>query len=121
MASSIKQKAYTLILVALIIMVCFPLVRSWRQKQLVEKEISGFKKEISAKEENNKKLREMISYLESDSSLEETARLNLGMKKPGESVAVIKQEINTSSVAVQEEKEGERESNYHKWFQYFFN
>ena len=102
-------------------MVCFPLVRSWRQKQLVEKEISGFKKEISAKEENNKKLREMISYLESDSSLEETARLNLGMKKPGESVAVIKQEINTSSVAVQEEKEGERESNYHKWFQYFFN
>lgn len=121
MASSIKQKAYTLILVVLIIMVCFPLVRSWRQKQLVEKEISGFKKEISAKEENNKKLREMISYLESDSSLEETARLNLGMKKPGESVAVIKQEINTSSVAVQEEKEGEMESNYHKWFQYFFN
>ena len=121
MASSIKQKAYTLILVVLIIMVCFPLVRSWRQKQLVEKEISGFKKEISAKEENNKKLREMISYLESDSSLEETARLNLGMKKPGESVAVIKQEINTSSVAIQEEKEGERESNYHKWFQYFFN
>ena len=120
MASSIKQKAYTVILLALIVMVCFPLVRSWRQKKLIEKEISGFKKEISAKEESNKKLREMISYLESDSSLEETARLNLGMKKPGENVAVIKQEINTSSLAVSEEKT-EKESNYQKWFQYFFN
>jgi len=118
MASSIKQKVYTVILITLIIMVCLPLARSWRQKQLIENEISGFKKEISAKENGNKKLREMISYLESDSSLEETARLNLGMKKPGENVAVIKEEISTSSIIIQEEK---KESNYLKWFKYFFN
>ena len=118
MASSIKQKAYTVILIALIIVVCLPLVRGWRQKQLIDDEIAGFKKEISAKEAGNKKLREMVSYLESDSSLEETARLNLGMKKPGENVAVIKEEISASSTIAQEE---ERESNYLKWFKYFFN
>jgi hypothetical protein len=40
------------------------------------------------------------------------------MKKPGESVAVIKEEIATSSQLIQELKV---ESNYLKWFKYFFN
>lgn len=101
-------------------MVCLPLLRNWRQKSLIEKEISGFKKEISARESGNKKLREMVAYFESDASLEETARLNLGMKKPGENVVVIKEEISTSSqeeIALTDKKE----SNYIKWFNYFFN
>ncbi len=118
MSSRTKQKFYTVFLIILIISVCLPLVRGWRQKRLIEAEISDFKKDISSKEVGNKKLREMISYLESDSSLEETARLNLGMKKPGEDVAVIKEEFSTSSVVVEEKK---KESNYHKWFDYFFN
>ncbi|MFZ4648775.1 MAG: FtsB family cell division protein [Patescibacteria group bacterium] len=118
MSTRLKQKFYTVFLVILIILVLLPLVRGWRQKKMIEEEISGFKAEISAKEAGNKKLREAIAYLESDSSLEETARLNLGMKKPGESVAVIKEELSTSSVMIEKT---EIESNYRKWFRYFFN
>lgn len=118
MSSSLRQKFYTFFLIILIILVCLPLLRNWRQKQIIEDEIQNFREEIAAKEISNKKLREAITYLESDSSLEETARLNLGMKKPGESVAVIKEEIATSSQLTQELKV---ESNYLKWFKYFFN
>lgn len=113
-----KQSAYTVLFLILIILVCFPLFRNWRQKRIIEKEINGFKQEIISKEADNKKFREMISYLESDSSLEETARLNLGMKKPGENVAVIQEEQIVSSSAMVVVKQ---ESNYQKWFHYFFN
>ncbi|MCX6795769.1 MAG: septum formation initiator family protein [Candidatus Falkowbacteria bacterium] len=117
MSSQTKQKIYAILWILLIVLVCLPLVRNWRQKRAVESEISDFKKEISSKEVDNKKLRDTISYFQSDSSLEETARLNLGLKKPGENVAVIKEELGTSSGLLPETK---AESNYLKWFKYFF-
>ena len=118
MSHRFKQQIYAVLLIVLIVLICFPLVRNWRQKAAVEDEISGFKAEISAKEADNQRLQGMISYLQSDASLEETARLNLGLKKPGENVAVIKEEESTSSVQA---ASSDTESNYHKWFKYFFN
>ena len=65
-------------------------------------------------------LEEMIKYLNSEQSVEAQARLNLNLKKPGETVVVIEKEENKLSQEEVNLKHQAPESNLLKWWQYFF-
>lgn len=119
-ASSRKRKFWVFVYVVILVFILVPTVHNVRQRSLVEKEIEEIKKDIQNQEKENKDLKEMIQYLQSDSSLEEQARLNLGLKKPGETVVVVKEDYDiASSSGISVAKDGDA-SNFQKWLDYFF-
>ncbi|MFZ4632424.1 MAG: FtsB family cell division protein [Patescibacteria group bacterium] len=114
-----SQRFLAIVGLVFLFLIVFPLAKTYTQRRLVESEIDGVKKEISDFEKTNKDLKEMITYLESDQSLEESARLNLNLKKPGEKVIVIDNSKNASS-SEDLNKTTNLESNFLKWWHYFF-
>lgn len=106
----------------------FPLIGKLKKEQQVNKEIKSLKEEISEIEGENRELDKLIEYLESDQFLEEQARLNLGLKKEGEEVLVIKEgreEGRVAGISENGEESGKAEtktevSNPIKWWRYFF-
>lgn len=85
-----NQKFLTLFGLTVIILIGFPLAKNTVKQYRINKEISELKKEIAALQNKNVDLNNFVSYLESDQFAEEQARLNLGLKKPGEELTVIK-------------------------------
>ena len=77
------------------------------------------KAENEAYANKSKDLLEVVNYLQSDASLEEQARLNLGLKKSNESVVVVDhQNVKTSSSTTTEAED--RTTNWRRWINYFF-
>jgi cell division protein FtsB len=113
---------YFLAIIGLIflVVIIFPLARAYSQRRLVEKEIADVKAQISDFESENQQLKDLVTYLQSDQSLEEQARLNLNLKKPGEQVIVVK-DAPDSARAVIVTSADEATSNLSKWWRYFFN
>lgn len=114
-----SQRFLAIVGLVFLLLITFPLARTYTQKRLVEKEIEGVKKEISDFESTNQELKDMIAYLESDQSLEEQARLNLNLKKPDEKVIVI-ETVKSSSTESEINKTTTLEDNFTKWWRYFF-
>ncbi len=115
-----SQRFLAIIGLVFLLLIIFPLAKTYTQKRMVENEIDGVKKEISDFEKTNQELKDMITYLESDQSLEEQARLNLNLKKPGEKVIVIEQPKITASTS-ETNNATEGENNLAKWWHYFFD
>lgn len=114
-----SQRFLAILSLTFLIILLFPIAKTYTQKKLMEKEISDIQEEIAVYQKNNQELKEMIAYLESDQSLEEQARLNLNLKKPGEQVVVIdnsKNTVDSSTATTTEETVG----NFAKWWNYFF-
>jgi len=115
-----NQRFLAIIGLILLLLIMLPLAKTYSQKRLIENEISNVEKEISQFEKDNQDLQEMLSYLQSDQSLEAQARVNLNLKKPGETVIVIESKEDIKKMDVVEEKR-EEVSNFKKWFNYFFS
>jgi len=128
-----NQKFLTLLGLVVIILISFPLAKNILKQYRINKEISELKKEIFELQNKNIDLKNFVSYLESDQFAEEQARLNLGLKKPGEELTVIKMAdgdtlSGTSSGATifnipGYEKTGPeiKASNPRKWLNYFLS
>lgn len=115
-----NQRFLAIVGLILLLLIILPLARTYSQKRVIENEISGVQQEIAQFEKDNQELKEMLSYLQSDQSLEAQARMNLNLKKPGETVVVIEnQEEIKNSDDVQDNEE--EISNLKKWFNYFFS
>lgn len=117
-----KQGLLTIFILGVLVLVSIPAVRNYAQERAVDLEINEARAEIERYESKNKELSEVIGYLESDQAIEEKARLNLGLKKQGETVAVIATlpQVSEDS-ALQGSASNEKLSNPHKWLNYFFS
>ena len=113
-----SQRFLAIVFLVIIVAISFPLLRSVSQRKAIEQEITDMKKDNEAYRNKSQELKEMIDYLQSDISLEEQARLNLGLKKPNEEVVVVnRQKIN--EVASTTETEDGRTANWLRWIHYF--
>lgn len=113
-----SQLLVTFIGVIFLALIFLPLLKNYAKQRAIANEIEGIKKEIADFESKNKDLSEMLNYVQSKDSLEEQARLNLGLKKPGEKVVVISEkDIASSSTA---NLSANNASNFVKWWHYFF-
>lgn len=101
-----------------LLMIFIPLLKNYAKQRAVANEIKDIKREIADFESKNKDLSAMLDYLESNESLEEQARLNLGLKKPGEKVIVV-QSGDTKDEGAASTTVATR-SNWSKWWHYFF-
>ncbi|MCD4693896.1 septum formation initiator family protein [bacterium] len=119
-----NPKLLTFIFVLFIVFLSVPLVKKTLQKREVNEEIKKMQNEISEREQENKELDKLIQYLESEHFLEEQARLNLGLKKKGEKVLVIKEEGIVAGIKEQgdvgNDKFENNKSQLGKWLDYFF-
>jgi cell division protein FtsL len=113
----LNPKILTLIILVFIIFSFFPLIKNYNQKRLVDREVAEIQEKIKEFETKNQDLKELFTYLESDSGRQEIARLNLGLKSPDEEVVIIENLLNSSS---QVESDKLAQSNWQKWLFYFF-
>src|SRR5680860_1624449 len=104
----------------LLVLISFPVLKTYSQKRLIEEEMTQMKDNIAHYEMETEKLQEMIEYLGSEASLEKQARMNLNLKKPGETVVVIERDDMQNDKMEGDSQEVEV-SNLKKWKDYFFN
>ncbi len=113
-----KPKFLAIVILIFIFFAFFPLAKNFSQKRMVDQEIENIKQEIEEFQSKNQELKDMISYLDSDSGQQEVARLNLGMKGPGEEVVVVEDlDLNDKK----QETIVETQNNWQKWLNYFFS
>ncbi|MEI7620650.1 MAG: septum formation initiator family protein [Candidatus Falkowbacteria bacterium] len=117
-----NQGLLSILIFGVLVLVSVPAIRNYAQERAVDLEINEAKAEIERYESKNKELSNVIGYLESDQAIEEKARLNMGLKKQGEKVAVIadRPQVSEESV-VGSNPSNEKLSNPHKWLNYFFS
>ena len=119
-----NQKFLAFLGLVIIVLISFPLAKTVSQRYKIDQEIESLGSEISELENTNKDLNKLISYLESDQFVEEQARLNLGLKREGESVLVIKDSAELNKVSGTDDIDNlnsKNLSNPQKWLNYFFN
>jgi cell division protein FtsB len=114
------QAVWTIVGLAILGAVAWPTIKNYSQQQALDQEISDAQNEIQKYQDQNKDLKDMIGYLSSDQAIEDKARLNLGLKKTGESVIIISDagaatDTPTSTAA------DVNLGNPQKWLDYFFN
>ncbi|MDP3900304.1 MAG: septum formation initiator family protein [bacterium] len=125
-----KSKLFPVIGLILVILIGYPLAKKVKQRYLLNQEIAQLQEESDKLSKKNKELENIIDYLGSEGFIESQARLNLDLKKPGESVVVIKDELaertneENKSIYVIDGLDKELPkaelSNPRQWWQYFF-
>lgn len=131
-----NQRSLAIFGLIIIVVIGFPLVRSANQRYRINKEISDLENEVKTVTNKNNELSHVLDYIDSDQFAEEQARLNFGLKKNNEEVAIIKDANNTSTEATTSLGEGIKTiynipmapdsakklaTNPSKWWKYFFN
>jgi cell division protein FtsL len=127
-----KQIFISILGLTVITAIGFPLVKNFSQRYRLNKEMADLQKEIDSYNKKNENLKKAIDYLKSDQFIEEQARLNMGMKKPGEEVVVIKdgkggdasnnQDKDIFNVPGLEKAVPQKNvTNITRWWNYFFN
>lgn len=117
----------TLLGLIILIFLSIPLYEKFKQKNIVNAEIEELKNEIARTGEENLELSKMIDYLESEQFKEGQARLNFGLKKRGENVAVIRPSLLNDSLDATSTKSKINSpsqlniSNSERWMEYFFS
>lgn len=116
-----SQKFFALISLSIIILISLPLIKKVNKRSEINNKIQNLEKEINEFESANKNLTNLIAYLESNQFVEEHGRLNLGLKKPGESVVVMENKNNTNLNAdsLNSAENNKKLSNQQKWWNYF--
>lgn len=115
----ISQRFFTAIGLFCLILITLPLARTYSQKKIIEKELAELQANIDKFEYSTTELQEMVKYLDSEQSLESQARLNLNLKKPGETVVVIESELGNIDQDKEILDQNEEISNFKKWQNYF--
>ncbi len=127
-----RQFFLSLLLIGLLVLLSFPLTKSYRQKRSIDREIAGLKEEAQALEHKNSNLKSVIEYMQSEQFVEKEARTKLNYQKPGESVVVIEGRPGEAPATTQAKpffevpaeptKAAEPQAvvNARKWLDYFF-
>lgn len=107
-----------------LVLIIYASVRNFYYDYQVHKEIEGFKQQARALEMKNLKTIELLNQVKSQNFVEDKARVELNLVKPGVKLVIINGENQTTSTDRQEGSdmiEKEKLSNPEKWWNYFFD
>ncbi|MBI4117815.1 MAG: septum formation initiator family protein [Parcubacteria group bacterium] len=110
--------------IVLLLFISYSLIREYVRKNSVGREIDELKKQILSLETDTGHLSKMVQYFQTQSFIEDEARLNLGLSKPGESVLIIPQKTKEEMAEIDpqqriENKNFPDQNNPEKWLHYF--
>jgi len=114
----ITSQLVLIIIIVIFFTLSFSLAKTYFKEHKVNLEIASLENEIQKLEKENLDITGLLAYLQSDEFVEKEARLNMGLKRPGEELIVIKENKTTSSnddVALRDENL----TNPKKWWRYF--
>lgn len=113
---------FLLVLFALSILLIFSYIRAYYQEYKVRTEINGLREELDSLQSKKIKTMEVLKYVQSQAFVEEKARTELNLLKPGEKMAVIPSGSVKNSIG-QPEADLVKWSNVKnpiKWLKFFF-
>ena len=117
-----SSRLFFIIALVLAIFTVVSYARGYWQDYKVKQEIASLKSEVSNLEKKKIESLEILQYVTSDAFVEEKARTELNMKKPGEKVVVIAGNKIESANAEEPKIDAKQEglNNPVKWWYYFF-
>lgn len=116
------SRLFLLIALVCVILVAVGYIRAYYQDYKIRQEISALQDEVKLLEHKKLESMEILKYVISDAFVEEKARTELNLKKPGENVMVVTNPETEKSTFVVGEGQGEVSrllSNPIKWWYYF--
>ncbi len=117
-----SSQMFVIIIAIVAGMVMFQYGRVYYQDYQVKQEIARLEEQTKKMEARKVELLEVLKYVKSDSFVEEKARTELNLVKPGEEVVVVP---NAARSINRQETEtvvtSQQVPNYKKWFKYFIN
>lgn len=85
-----SPKTFFFVALLIFIFLAMPLWRNLSERYRISQEIGDLEQQIGKTQSKNLELQKLISYLGSDQFVEEQARENLGLKRAGEKVYIVK-------------------------------
>jgi len=119
--ASLTSKVFLVTAAAALAAVGFGIVKSLVKRAEIEREIQALQNEISKNQLQAEKLSQLIEYLNTEEFREKEARLQLGLRKPGESVVVVPNTAEADEASISDlNKTSENLSNWQRWLKYLF-
>lgn len=121
----VSNKIIFIVLIVILFFTATSLYRNIQKNKQINEEIEILRSQADTLQKNNIEMRELVEYFNSSAFIEERARIDLGLKKPGENVVIIP-DIETSPFVAQKEQEKllqieqKQQSNILKWWQFLF-
>jgi cell division protein FtsL len=117
-----NPKLFFLVALLILIAILIPTAKNYIQRKSIEQEIESMKQEIEDFDKSNRELADMMAYLSSNEALEDKARTSFGLKKEGENVLIIKDQVESTDLNASSSLnvETKQPSRLYKWYQYFF-
>ena len=126
-----RTRWFYLVNILLIVVVGFSFGREMIRSRDIAKQIQSLQNQSQALQTQHLAIKDLKNAVQTESFVEREARLKLGLKKPGESLVILKNEQtkNTSESTKNDESlNGETKTleqktlaNSTKWWYYFFN
>lgn len=121
------MRAVIALVVIVVAWVAYISSKQLERNHRIEKEVAVLSQEAEKIRRENETLADRISYFSSSEFREQEAKDKLGLKKPEETVVIIKQEpdseesgISGGSPSLEQSSEREEAPNYQKWWDLFF-
>ncbi|MBP9801976.1 septum formation initiator family protein [Patescibacteria group bacterium] len=104
------------VLLVILILSILKVGKELARRHQINKEINYLNQQLAEAQLNRDKLQDLISYLESDQYVEEQARSQLNLSKPGEK----RVDLSLAPETLASQEATDDRSNAKKWFAYFF-
>lgn len=118
------SRLFLLVIFCMIGLIIFGSIKTYYQDYKVKQEIASLQSEVDHLQKKKFQSMELLEYITSDSFVEEKARTELNLKKPGEHVLIIPNTPNSSEtkqISDQSSHSGQSLSNPIKWWYYFIH
>ena len=109
------------IALVLVILIAVGYARGYYQDYKIREEINTLQEEVKLLEHKKLESMEILKYVTSPAFVEEKARMELNMKKPGENVLVIQNQFETQEINKKAPVENYTLNNPIKWWYYFIH
>lgn len=123
--TAVSTRAFTVMVGLGIVVLGVALTKEFIRKVQIHRQIEQLETEIATLESHNSELNDMIDYFNSSSFQDKEARTKLGLAAPGETMAVLPDTTDSSTIATVNDARaaataGDERSNLEKWQDYFF-
>ncbi len=116
------SRLFLVLVILAIVLIVFGYARTYYQDYKVKQEIENLQKEVDNLQKKKFQSMELLKYVTSDAFVEEKARTELNLKKPGEKVLIIPsmtENVHEKTFDQSTLESGQKISNSLKWWYYF--
>lgn len=118
------SRLFLVVMFGMIALIIFGSVRTYYQDYKVKQEIASLQDEVNNLQKKKFQSMELLQYVTSNAFVEEKARTELNLKKPGEHVLIIpnmQKNGETKELSPQISESGQNLTNPIKWWYYFIH